>query len=125
MQNAFLSLRLPVELLTLLCQVCDKNLRIAYQPLSAISPTSDVNEGVFGLAPTLLVLATIPASPTQTEIDAVNFILGAIGQAPVTTLEATNPDVAIAYDSNNTSKEVQSEGWTYNTEYHCKLVLTQ
>ena len=68
-------------------------------------------------------MATIPASPTQTEIDAVNFILGAIGQAPVTTLEATNPDVAIAYDVLiNTSKEVQSEGWTYNTEYHYELV---
>ena len=68
-------------------------------------------------------MATIPASPTQTEIDAVNFILGAIGQAPVTTLEATNPDVADAYDVLiNTSKEVQSEGWTYNTEYHYELV---
>ena len=58
-------------------------------------------------------MATIPASPTQTEIDAVNFILGAIGQAPVTTLEATNPDVAIAYQTlQEVSREVQAEGWS-------------
>ena len=35
-------------------------------------------------------------------------------EAPVTTLDQTNPEVAIAYDTLlQVSKEVQSEGWTF------------
>ena len=42
-----------------------------------------------------------------------------VGQAPVTTLDQTNPDVAIAYDTlQQVSREVQAEGWTFNKEYH-------
>ena len=51
------------------------------------------------------------------ELPAVNEILASVGQAPVTTLDQTTPDVAIAYDTLlNVSREVQSEGWTFNTE---------
>ena len=45
-----------------------------------------------------------------------------MGQAPVTTLDQTNPDVAIAYDTLlNVSREVQAEGWTFNTEEFYEL----
>ena len=51
------------------------------------------------------------------ELAAVNQILGAVGQAPVTTLDQTNPDVAIAYDTLiEVNREIQSEGWVFNTE---------
>lgn len=53
----------------------------------------------------------------RTELGAVNEILASIGQAPVTQLEQTNPDVAICYNTLiQLSREVQSEGWTFNTE---------
>ena len=56
---------------------------------------------------------------TQTELQAVNQILASVGQAPVTTLEQTNPDVALAYNTlKQVSREVQSEGWTFNKEYN-------
>lgn len=52
------------------------------------------------------------------ELAAVNQILGAIGQAPVTTLDQTNPDNAIAYDTLvEVNREIQSEGWVFNTEH--------
>ena len=53
----------------------------------------------------------------RTELGAVNEILASIGQAPVSSLEQTNPDVAICYNTLiQISREVQSEGWTFNTE---------
>jgi len=58
-----------------------------------------------------------PTTNATEELPAVNEILASVGQAPVTTLDQTNPDVAIAYDTLlNVSREVQSEGWTFNTE---------
>jgi len=60
-----------------------------------------------------------PTTNAQTELQAVNEILASVGQAPVTTLDQTNPDVAIAYDTLiQVSREVQAEGWTYNVEYN-------
>jgi len=60
---------------------------------------------------------SFPTSLVATELAAVNQILGAVGQAPVTTLDDTNPDVAIAYDTlQEVNREVQSEGWGFNTE---------
>tara|TARA_Y100000401_G_scaffold4026_1_gene2817 strand:- start:6390 stop:6998 length:609 start_codon:yes stop_codon:yes gene_type:complete len=60
-----------------------------------------------------------PTTNAQTELAAVNEILAAVGQAPVTTLEQTNPDVSIAYDTlKNVSREVQAEGWSFNKEHH-------
>lgn len=59
----------------------------------------------------------LPSASATTELAAVNQILGAIGQAPVTTLDQLNPDVAIAYDTLlEINREVQSEGWSFNTE---------
>jgi hypothetical protein len=46
-----------------------------------------------------------------------------VGQAPVTTFERTNPDVAICWDTlMEVSREVQSEGWTFNREYDYPMV---
>lgn len=60
----------------------------------------------------------IPTTGSKTELQAINQILASVGQAPVTTLERTNPDVAISYDTLiEVSREVQSEGWTFNREY--------
>jgi len=63
-----------------------------------------------------------PTTNRQEELPAVNEILASVGQAPVTTLDQTNPDVAIAYDTLlQVSREVQAEGWTFNKEYNYPL----
>ncbi len=65
----------------------------------------------------------IPTTNATQELPAVNQILASVGQAPVTTLDQTNPDVAIAYDTLlQVSKEVQAEGWTYNQEFEYEIV---
>tara|TARA_Y100000748_G_scaffold109091_1_gene91356 strand:- start:5629 stop:6258 length:630 start_codon:yes stop_codon:yes gene_type:complete len=59
-----------------------------------------------------------PTTGSKAELQAINQILMSVGQAPVTTLERTNPDVAICWDTlTECSREVQSEGWTFNREY--------
>ena len=58
----------------------------------------------------------------DTELSAVNSILGAIGQAPVTTLDFDNPEVAFVYNIlAEVNKDVQNEGWHFNTEYHVEV----
>ena len=65
----------------------------------------------------------IPTTNATQELPAVNQILASVGQAPVTTLDQTNPDVAIAYDTLlQVSKEVQAEGWTFNQEFEFEIV---
>ena len=60
-----------------------------------------------------------PTTNATQELPAINQILSSCGQAPVTTLDQTNPDVAGAYDTLlQVSREVQAEGWTFNKEYH-------
>ena len=60
-----------------------------------------------------------PTTNATQELPAINQILTSCGQAPVTTLDQTNPEVAIAYDTLlQVSREVQAEGWTFNREYH-------
>ena len=70
-----------------------------------------------------------------TELDAINEILAAVGQAPVTSVDTTddlykkvgntytpisiptNPDVAMAKQALlETSRKIQSEGWCFNRE---------
>ena len=66
----------------------------------------------------------IPTTNAATELPAVNQILASVGQAPVTTLDQTNPDVAIAYDTLlQVSREVQSEGWTFNQEFEYLITV--
>ena len=72
----------------------------------------------------------------QIELQAVNEILASVGQAPVTVIETqnitledgsqvsevTNPDVAIILNTlHQVSREVQAEGWTFNTDYKVKI----
>jgi len=58
--------------------------------------------------------ATYAAS---TELDAVNQILSSVGQAPVTTLNLQNPEVAIVLTTlREVNKQVQAEGWVFNVE---------
>jgi hypothetical protein len=63
-----------------------------------------------------------PTTNAQRELPAVNQILQSCGQAPVTTLDQTNPDVAIAYQTLlEVSREVQAEGWSFNKEYNYNM----
>ncbi len=63
-----------------------------------------------------------PTTNSQQELPAVNQILQSCGQAPVTTLDQTNPDVAIAYQTLlEVSREVQAEGWSFNKEFHYEM----
>ena len=63
-----------------------------------------------------------PTTNATKELPAINQILSSCGQAPVTTLDTTNPDVALAYDTLlQVSREVQAEGWTFNKEYHIEF----
>ena len=70
----------------------------------------------------------------DTELSAVNSILGAIGQAPITTLKTStgnnslsaniseNPEIAFIYNLlRDANVDTQSEGWHFNTEKHVKF----
>ena len=62
---------------------------------------------------------TFSASTFQTdnELSAVNQILGAIGQSPVTALEYTNPEVSYVYQLlQESTRDIQNEGWVFNRE---------
>ena len=58
-------------------------------------------------------------TPT-TELQAINTMLSAIGEAPVNSISGvTNVDVSVAINIlDETSLSVQSEGWNFNTEYN-------
>jgi len=71
---------------------------------------------------------------TDTELSAVNSILGAIGQAPITTLKTStgnnslssqiseNPEIAFIFNLlRDANIDTQSEGWHFNTEKHVKF----
>ena len=57
---------------------------------------------------------------TETELSAVNSILGAIGQSPVTVVAGnTNPEISFIYNLlRDANVDVQNEGWHFNTEKH-------
>ena len=57
----------------------------------------------------------------DTALSAVNSILGAIGQAPVTSLVYDNPEIAFIYNLlRDANVDTQAEGWHFNTEKHVK-----
>ena len=65
--------------------------------------------------------ATPTTVDTDTELSAVNSILGAIGQSPVSQLDYANPEISFIYNILKESNiDVQTEGWTFNIEYHIK-----
>ena len=63
------------------------------------------------------------AVAATTELEAINIMLAAIGEAPVNTLTGTLPvDVAIAQSTLvEINKAVQAEGWSFNTEIDVTL----
>lgn len=67
-----------------------------------------------------------PTNAASTELDAVNQILSSVGQAPVTTLDLRNPEVFITVNTlREVSKQVQLEGWTFNTEREYPMVRNE
>ena len=66
---------------------------------------------------------------TDTELSAVNSILGSIGQSPITqfrsttgALISTNPEISFIYNLLvETTKDVLNEGWHFNTEEHIEI----
>ena len=56
---------------------------------------------------------------TETELSAVNAILGAIGQSPVTSIDKTNPEIGFIYNIlRDSNVDLEAEGWHFNTEKH-------
>ena len=60
-----------------------------------------------------------------TELDSVNILLAAVGEAAVSSLEtATTVDVTQAKNLiSNINREVQQKGWHFNTEWDVCIVL--
>ena len=57
----------------------------------------------------------------DTELSAVNAILGSIGQSPISGLDFANPEISFIYNIlKECNQDVQAEGWTFNIEYHIK-----
>ena len=64
---------------------------------------------------------TTTTTTLDTELSAVNSILGSIGQSPISQLDFTNPEVSFVYNLfKESNQDIQSEGWTFNLEYHIK-----
>ena len=69
----------------------------------------------------------IPIS-TDTELSAVNSILGSIGQSPITTLQASggvdplaNPEISFIKNLlDQVNRDVQTSGWHFNTQHRVK-----
>ena len=67
-------------------------------------------------------MTTPSTTGLDTELSAVNSILGAIGQSPITTLEFENPEIHFVYNLlKECNLDIQSEGWSFNTELHYKM----
>ena len=63
------------------------------------------------------------AVAATTELESINIMLAAIGEAPINSLTGTLPvDARIAQSTlSEVNKSVQSEGWSFNTEVDVKL----
>ena len=58
----------------------------------------------------------------DTELSAVNTILGSIGQAPISTLDYDNPEISFVYNLlKESNQDVQNEEWIFNKENHIKF----
>ena len=75
--------------------------------------------GGFGLPFLLQNFMASTTIDTETELSAVNSILGAIGQSPVTSIVKENPEVGFIYNLlRDANVDLQNEGWHFNTERH-------
>ena len=55
----------------------------------------------------------------DTELSAVNSILGSIGQSPVNNLDFDNPEIGFIHNLlREVNVDVQNEGWSFNSEEH-------
>ena len=64
---------------------------------------------------------TTTTTTLDTELSAVNSILGSIGQSPIAAIDFTNPEISFIYNIlKESNQDIQSEGWTFNLEYHIK-----
>ena len=60
----------------------------------------------------------------DTELSAVNNILGAIGQSPITTLNFDNPEISFIFNLlRDANVDTQAEGWHFNTEKHVRFAI--
>ena len=76
---------------------------------------------IWGLRLPFFLMASTTIS-IDTELSAVNNILGAIGQSPITTLNFDNPEVGIIYNLlRDANVDTQAEGWHFNTEKHLEF----
>lgn len=67
-------------------------------------------------------MPTLSGLTTLTELDAVNTMLAALGEAPLTTINTPREDVALAVNLlRSAAVEVQTEGWKFNTEFGFEL----
>ncbi len=58
----------------------------------------------------------------DTELSAVNNILGSIGQAPINQLTFDNPEIQMIFNLlRDANVDTQAEGWHFNTEKHVKF----
>ena len=68
-------------------------------------------------------------STLDTELSAVNTILGSIGQAPISSLNDntfTNPEVDFIYKLlREANIDIQSEGWSFNKENHILMSIDE
>lgn len=63
------------------------------------------------------------AMTTTTKLNAVNTMLSTVGEAPVNNLTTVNADVRMAESIlDEVSREVQSQGWYFNTEKDVQLI---
>lgn len=59
----------------------------------------------------------VDTTQNLTELKAVNSVLAAIGQSPVTTLDFENPETSFVYNLiQECSRDIQDEGWVFNRE---------
>ena len=63
------------------------------------------------------------AVAATTELECINIMLAAIGEAPINTLTGTLPVDAVTAQKtlNEINKDVQNEGWSFNQEFNVKL----
>lgn len=58
-----------------------------------------------------------------TKLEAINRMFTNIGQAPVVSLDATNPEISLAATLlESVSQEVQGEGWHFNSEINYPFI---
>ena len=90
-------------------------------------PTSDLTANTGTLrSPFFLFNRRMTSTPStiqlDTELSAVNTILGSIGQSPITVLDFDNPEHSYVFNLlKEVNIDVQNEGWHFNTESHYKL----